>query len=137
MKHPLHAAYRESDIAVFVWENRIAHRNVVVVAVISVGAATLARHLMVFVPLVQAAERIVAYTCRIVCAASESMEAVSLVEIETAEGEIVIILKILYKQIIFSRCCHGEVAEQISRRRVEAPGAHPVGHEAHIHQHTA
>lgn len=137
MKHPLHTAYRESDVAVFVGENRIAHRNVVVVAVISVGAATLTRHLMVFIPLVQTAERVVAYTRRIVGAASESMEAVSLVEVETAESKIIIILKIFYKQIIFRRCCHGEIAEQICRGVIESPRAHSVGHEAHIHQHTA
>ena len=137
MRHVGDTLYREGDASVLIRENRVGDRDVVIVAVVAVGTAARARHLMILVPFVQTAETVVADTHLVVGAAAERMKAVAFLLVKTMKGKEIIVLKVLDEKIILGGCLHSQVAEQRCVGGIEAAGAHAVGHKAHIHHNVA
>ena len=135
MAHVLHPADSESDTSVLIGENRVAHSQIIVIAIIPVGATPFSRHLMVGIPAVHSAELIIAYACLVIGTASESIETVTFLLVKSSECEAVVILEILHKQIIHRGSVHGKLSEEISRRIGEAScGSRPVGHETVVQE---
>ena len=109
--------YGECYVSVLIREHHSTLQYLIVVAVVTAVTYAVAGHLMISAPTVLATEKIFGGAHLVGVAASESVETVAFVLVESAECYVVIVLERLKKDVVFGSCSHGKVAKEVCRRR--------------------